>query len=162
MTTTGSHTLYVYDEEGNYIASMNKDEYINHGVNTRRKDVMCNGYNAYGEKMTPKTLSERWSTCKSQTTRRPYSYYESDDESDDESEISNETTMSVQTRSQTRMNNLKPRRLFPVDKMDENWEPSDDENEDPTYETESEDEFDELDEPYEYDNWYYNNYISVN
>ena len=44
---------------------------------------------------------------------------------------------------------------------EEESEGSDDEEKDPTYDTESEDEYSELDIPYEFDDWYVNNVINA-
>lgn len=152
------HHLYVYNEHGDFIQT------IESSVAKRCKGV----YNSDGETFTQvssntrsfstpprKSLSEHWRVNNIQ--RGHFSQYDSDAESDD----STGTTTSVQTRSQTRtLNRLTPRQLFNrKNELDSDWEPSDNEYEDPSYETESEDEFEELDQSYEEDNWYYDNYI---
>lgn len=154
MSRANTHHLYLYDDNGDFVRVISSNEM--HKL--QGQDAMYNSdnqrYNSFTPRSEPRTLSSRWSSNNRKNTG---SY-----DSDYDSEGSTGTVMSVQTRSQShRANKMKPKKLFTVDKLDSDWEPSDNEQEDPDYETESEDEYDELDELYEYDNWYYHNYINV-
>ena len=143
--------LYIYDEHGEFVQMVEQSK-MNDFLNRRNKV-----YNSDGGQIPSSSnqkLSERWATPRAPTK---HSEYDSDDDSDDDSAGTCQST-SVQTRSQVHCR----RNLFPKkDEMDSDWEPSDNEWEDPTYETESEDEYDELDLPYEEENWYYNNFIKT-
>ena len=148
---SNKHHLYIYNEQGEFVQMVEQNK-MNDFLNRRNKVYNSDG-NQFPGPSSPQsarqTLSERWATPRAPTRSR----YDSDDDS-----VGTCQSSSVQTRSQAHC----ARNLFPKkDEMDSDWEPSDDEWQDPTYETESEDEYDELDIPYEEENWYYNNYIKT-
>tara|TARA_Y100000389_G_scaffold6526_1_gene6256 strand:- start:5525 stop:6004 length:480 start_codon:yes stop_codon:yes gene_type:complete len=156
-----SNKLYLYDGDGNFIRTVEKDVfrgYIDNvktrSKNTQRRVYDCDGClvttisNEVMNRLEDSHMSTSSSASVPRTPRTPR-----------KKQSSPAPTGNIMTR----------KRLFvdiPVQKsynesLDSDWEPVDNELEDPTYEYESDDSWEEEDEPYEYSDWYYNNVINA-